>query len=142
MKKWIAIALLSMPLAACNTNDKDDLDEEAADLITPYDNDNGEIEGVNDGTNGSDRGLFMNGDEANVESPTSNKDTGSTSNGGNDMNGAGGTNGESGNNAINEGAYDDVGGTSGTGEGVPDVKNEEDIVEDKIDRKDTDRVDE
>lgn len=143
MKKWIALALLSLSLAACTAkNDEavDRVEDDAADLITPYDNDNnnGNIKGVNDGTNGSDRGLYMNGDNANVESPTTNKDN----SGDFKMDGAGGTNGEPGNNVINEGVNNDLGGTSGTGNGIPNVNNKEDMIEDRVDRKDADRKDE
>ena len=110
MVKWkwgLAVVLLSGALAACN-NDDDNNDETpmedqgASDMVTPYD-DNG-IDGINNDYNGSE-GLYMNGDNANVDTPTSNKDyngnNGATSNGGDNMNGAGGNHGESGNNTTN-----------------------------------------
>lgn len=104
------VILLSGTLAACNndTNDEtpmNDNEQGASDFVTPYDNDNG-TDGINNDYNGSDRGLYMNDDNANVDTPTSNKDAngnnGATSNGGNNMNGAGGNHGESGNNTIND----------------------------------------
>lgn len=109
-KKSIIVLLLGGTLAACNNGTDDetpmnDNEQGASDFVTPYDNDNG-IDGVNHDYNGSDRGLYMNEDNANVDTPTSNKDSngnnGATSNGGNNMNGAGGNHGQSGNNSTND----------------------------------------
>ncbi|WP_431029091.1 hypothetical protein [Lysinibacillus sp. LZ02] len=152
----IAAALLaSTTLAACNTN-KDETpmtdNEKASDIVTPYDNNNGTIDGVNNSTNGSDRGLYMNGDNANVESPTSNKDNrGSDFNGGNNMDGAGGNNGMSGNNSTNNRGLEErrIDGVdenatapyiNNTDERI--INNQEDIIEDKRDRLDRDNKDE
>lgn len=117
MSKWkfgLTVVLMTGVLAACNNDNNDDEtpmeDQGASDLVTPHD-DNG-IDGINNDYNGSE-GLYMNGDNANVDTPTSNKDyngnNGATSNGGNNMNGAGGNNGEEGNNGTNRNGGPDAG---------------------------------
>lgn len=117
MWKWLMMAMLTLTLAACNMGA-----EEAVDQI----------------------------EEDTTDLVLPNDDDRREINGGsgeNNMNGAGGTNGDPGNNVINEGVNNDMGGTSGTGTGIPPandntpmVDNDGNVIEDEKDRHDTNHV--